>query len=165
MQWATLGRESFSARLQVVNNRPKVHDTEFITSDGNIDCDNSEVQAEKTRHVPIRDTDPTTQSTTCFVKNYTGPTAHDPCVGMTWFTVHLDFGFHPTTTTCAGEQPWELSAHPYQARSGDIIDLGGATHTVSQSAVTCTANNFENTSFTVSSDNILIPITPGEDVE
>jgi hypothetical protein len=167
VQWSALGPSSLFNQTYVLRsgNSVPVSASEFVTDTGDIECDNSEVQASKTFGAPITHSDPTEQSTTCFVKNYTGPTAHQPCVGLHEFTVRLDFGYYPTTFTCTGELPKELSPHPYQLHNGEGVDLGGATCWESDPAVSCMSDSFEGTSFTVSPTGITIPIIPSDTVE
>jgi hypothetical protein len=138
--------------------------SEFVTDSGKIECDNAEVQGHRTEHLPIRHSQPAEQSISCFVKGYTGPTARQPCEDLPEFTVHLNFGSYPTTVTCAGEEPKELSPRPYRSGNGGWVNLGGATCREVDPGVTCASNASRGISFTVSPASIRIPIAPGDTV-
>ena len=167
VQWVALGPGSTFSQTYVLraDTAAPVAASEFQTSDGSIECANAEVQGAKTEGLPVTDQDPDMQSTVCFVKGYTGPVPEQPCVGLPWFTVHLDFGFYPTADKCAGELPKELSPHPYQVPDGGWVNLGGATCHAEAPAVTCVSNSFEGTSFTVSPTDLSRPILPGDTVK
>ena len=166
-QWVGIGPSTFNRIYVAVPAGTSVpaRASEFVNDNGTIECDNWEVQAQRTDGIPVTHHDPTQQGTTCFVKGYTGPTAGQRCVGLPWFTVHLDFGSYPTTVTCSGDEPMELSPDPYQLHDGGSVDLGGATCTESDPDITCVSNSFEGTSFTVSQTGISIPIAPGDTVK
>jgi hypothetical protein len=167
VQWVALGPGSVFSQTYILraSAASPVSESEFVTSDGRIECANAEVQGAKTEGLPITDHDPTMQSTVCFVKGYTGPAPEQPCFDLPRFTVHLDFGFYPTADKCAGELPKELSPNPYQVPNGGWVNLGGATCHAEAPTVTCVSNSFEGTSFTVSPTDLSRPILPNDTVK